>query len=167
LLGRDAFFVDQKGYECEIIAAALDPEVTHIAYVETRAKKKWWSSIVDIAIKVHLRGTDGTDRSIDIESYNPFFGCDVRFFRWYDQSVLLIYQEKHDTYACTFSDNNWPPLFIKIEDRWLIKDSILYYLGYKEESVRRLTVPYLHGMESLPAPLAEQQGSLPPDPWAK
>jgi hypothetical protein len=167
LLGRESFFVDRRGYECEIIAAAIQPKLGHVAYVESRAKKKWWSSVVDIAIKIHLRDTDGTDRSIDIQSYNPFFGCDVRFFDWYDDVSLLIYREKHDTYACRFGITEWPPRFVEIEDRWLIRESVLAYIGYKQEMVRRLRIPDLVGLEPLDMSEAEGLGLLPPDPYAK
>jgi hypothetical protein len=50
LLGRDAFLVDESGYECEIIAAAVHPDEKRIVYVESRAKEI--GDFVDIAIKI-------------------------------------------------------------------------------------------------------------------
>jgi hypothetical protein len=167
VLGREPFFVDRKGYECEIIAAAMNHELGHVAYVESRAKKKWWSSVVDISIKIHLCDTDGTNRSVDIKSYNPFFGCDVRFFQWYGDTCVLIYREKHDTYACRFGIDDWPPSFTEIEDRWLIKDSVLAYIGYKEEVVRRMTIPDLDRLGQIALSDAAEQGLRPPDLYAE
>lgn len=100
--------------------------------------------------------------SVDIESYNPFFGCDVRLLEWIDGAAVLIYREKHSTYACQFGDV-WPPKFAKIEDRWIKKDGILGCIGYGEERVRRLTFPGLNDIEPISMGEAERVGLLPPD----
>jgi len=164
LMGRQSFFVDDQGYECEIIGAAINPAGS-VAYVESRAKEagvdQFNQKHIDISIKVHL--DDGNHRSIDIESYNPYFGCDVRLFEWISESFILIYREKHKTYACRFGDL-WPPLFVAIEDRWLLQDSVLLYIRYKENKVRRRTIPELTEIESITADEADQQGILPPEP---
>src|SRR6185503_8315058 len=71
-LGRPAFLVDAEGYECEIIDATQATSGA-IAYVESRAKEV--GNGVDVSIRIHLiAGSDRHD-SVDIESYNPFFGC--------------------------------------------------------------------------------------------
>lgn len=167
VLGREQFFVDRKGYECELIAAAVNHELRQVAYVESRAKKKWWSSVVNVSIKLHLHDMNGTDRSTDIKSYNPFFGCDVRFFQWYGLTCVLIYREKHDTYVCRFGADEWPPSFIEIEDRWLIKGSVLAYSGYKEKIVHRMTIPELDRLNHISLSDAMEQGLHPPDPYAE
>src|SRR4051812_39462729 len=81
LLGRPVFLVDADGYECEIIGAAAHAD-GDIAYVESRSKDV--SSHVDISIRIHLVRKSNRHDSADIESYNPYFGCDVRFFEWID-----------------------------------------------------------------------------------
>jgi hypothetical protein len=159
-LGRPAFLVDAEGYECEIIDAAQSSSGA-IAYVESRAKELS-SGIVDVSIRIHL--VNGSDRhdSVDIESYNPFFGCDVRLLEWIDRAAILIYREKHSTYACRFGDV-WPPKFVKIEDRWIAKDGILGCIGYREKHVRRLTCPGLDALEPISVGEARRVGLLPPD----
>ncbi len=95
ILERDPFYVDRRGYECELIAAAVQSPSNRMVYVESRAKKRWWSSMVDITIKIHYVDSNGKSASIDIESYNPFFGCDVGMIEWINDDVaLLIYTEK-------------------------------------------------------------------------
>lgn len=165
ILEREPFFVDKRGYECDLIAAAIHSPTNRVAYVQSRAKKRWWSSLVDISIKIHLRAPSGRDSSVDIKSYNPFFGCDVGFFAWLDDTAILVYTEKHDTYACAFGPK-WPPQFVEIEDRWIINDGVLGYIGYKENLVKRLSVPSLKQLEPLSISEAEQMGILPPDPYA-
>lgn len=167
LLGREPFYVDQHGFECELLDAAIDAATNRIAYVESRAKEnlRKGSSTVDISIKIHLRDVDGNDKSTDIKSYNPFFGCDVGFFEWVDDTAILIYTEKHDTYVCAFG-SKWPPRFVEIEERWIINDRMLGYIGYKQDTVQRLSIPDLVPQESLTTTDAEQQGLLPVDPYA-
>ena len=165
ILGREPFFVDKRGYECELIGAAVHPSTDRVAYVESRSKKRWWSSMADISIKIHLRNSDDSERAVDIKSYNPFFGCDIGFFQWVDDTALLIYAEKHNTYICAIGAR-WPPQFVEIEDRWIINDGTLGYIGYKQESVKRLSIPDLTPLDSLTTADAEAMGLLPADPYA-
>ena len=162
-LGRPVQFISDDGYQCELISAAVDSETNSIAYVESRARNA--GDFVDVTIKTHLRDPSGNEHSCDIESYNPYFGCDVVFLRWIGDAAILIYNEKHDTYVCRLA-MVWPPSFIEIEDRWMINDSILSYIGYKEKHVRRMTFPQLEEMESLSLADAERDGCLPSDPYA-
>lgn len=157
VLDRPVAFVDPDGFECEIIGAATSAW-GDIAYVESRAKDVGFNRYgfnqrqIDVSIRVHLLEAAGGHRSADIESYNPFFGCDVRFFEWIGPTAVLIYREKHSTIACGFGEA-WPPRFVKIEDDWVIHGDVLGYVRYKEEVVRRLSFPELDVLE--PIPLAE------------
>ena len=165
LLGRDPFFEDDTGFECEIIAAAVHPNGKRIVYVESRAKEG--AQFVDIAIKIHYVDGDGHDRAVDIESYNPFFGCDVGLIEWFnDEVALLVYREKHWTFVYRIGDK-WPPKFKKIEDRWQIKDTVLSYMEYKKDNVHRLSMPSLDTLLEISTTEADSLGQLPPDPYAR
>lgn len=165
LLGRPVTYVDMDGFECEIIGAAIQ-NLGEIAYVESRAKDVGHNvhaenqREIDIKIRVHLVRVSGHHESIDIESYNPFFGCDVRFLEWVGPTAVLIYREKHWTFTCRFGDV-WPPRFAKIEDRWIISGSVLAYTGYKEEIVRRLSFPELAELAPLTLEEAKRAGLIP------
>ena len=135
LLDRELRYTDDEGYECEIFSAAVGPNM-QIAYVESRAKDV--GRYIDISIRVHLAKPEGSEESIDIESYNPYFGCDVGLFEWAGDIAVLIYREKHRTYACRFG-NAWPPMFVEIEHRWVVRDNQLGYLGYQDLAVSRLS----------------------------
>jgi hypothetical protein len=164
LLQREPFFNDDVGFECEIIAAAVHPDEKRIVYVESRAKEG--NQFVDITIKIHYVDADGQDNAIDIESYNPFFGCDVGLIEWFnDQVAIMVYREKHWTFVYRVGDT-WPPGFAKIEDRWQIKDDVLSYMAYKADTVRRLTIPSLTSLSGITLAEAESIGQLPPDPYA-
>lgn len=167
LLGRDPCYVDRYGYKCELIAAAVQSPSNRVVYVESRAKKPWWSSMVDITIKIHYVDANGKSTSVDIESYNPFFGCDVGMIEWINDNVaLLIYTEKHWTFVYRIGDT-WPPQFAKIDERWSIKDDVLSFMAYNADVVQRLQIPSLKPLGSVPISEADADGSLPPDPYAR
>ncbi len=123
MLDRAPYMTDSHGYECDILAAAMHPADNRFAYIQQRSKN---GRVVDITIKIHLVDTEFQDRSVEIESYNPFFGCNVRFFQWHGDTAILIYREKHRAYAVRFG-SLWPPEFRGITDRWIIHESTLAY----------------------------------------
>mgnify|MGYP003326358416 CR=1 FL=1 len=164
LLERKPFFTDDAGYECEIIAATVHRDGKRIVYVESRAKEL--KPYVDISIKIHYVDGNGRNAAIDIESYNPFFGCDVGLIEWFnDQVAILVYREKHWTFVYRIGDR-WPPEFAKIEDRWQIKDNVLSYMAYKGDAVQQLMIPSLKSMPAIKLADAELLGQIPPDPYA-
>jgi len=161
-LNREPFFVDNEGYERELIAAAVHPDGIRIVYVESRARE--CGQFVDIKITINYVDSNGGTSSIDIESYNPFFGCDVGFLRWVNDNVaVLIYTEKHWTFAYRIGDR-WPPEFVKIEEIWKIKDDVLSYMAYKADVVKRIRIPSLEKMADISVMEAERDGTLPREP---
>lgn len=158
ILNIPAQYVDAQGYEHEIIAAALDSAHGELAYVSSRAKEK--GSFVDVEILIHLRDAAGGERAWPIQTYNPYFGCDVRYFRWMDRSALLIYREKHRTYACRIS-SEYGVAFLNIEDDWIIKGNTLAFREWKATSVDRVSLPDLQSLGSLPLDEAQAEGLLP------
>jgi len=169
-LGRERFYVDDSNYECELIGAC-ENLAGDIAYVESRtgdgghSEHGFGQRFIDVSIKIHLKRKSGETESVDIESYNPFFGCDVRLFEPDGTSFVLIYREKHWTFAYRFGDA-WPPKFVKIEDRWIINNNVLAFVGYKEKHVRRVSFPRLDELPQISISEAKSNGELPPDPFA-
>lgn len=142
ILQRPSSYCDRSGYQTDLLGAAIHPQGNRVAYVQSRMKKRWWSAMWSVSIKVHLWTASGADRSVDIKSYNPFFGCDIEHFEWMDDNVLLVYSEKHNTYACTFG-NTWPPRFVQIAPSWTIENNVLIYRDIDNGILGRLTLPNL------------------------
>ncbi len=114
-LNRDPYITDRGGYDCDILAAAMHPTGSKFTYVEQRSKPG--PNGVDVAITIHCV-TDDIDRSADIKSYNPFFGCNVRYMQWHGDSVVLVYREKRHTYVSTF----WTFLATSLSTDWRSMD---------------------------------------------
>jgi hypothetical protein len=119
---------------------------------------------VDINFHIHVRDADGTELAWPIESYNPYFGCDVGFIRWMNQSLVVIYREKHRTYVCSAAPGK-APVFRIVADDWVISGGILAYWDWKETSVSRLTLPALMPLEPLSEDEARAQSVLPSKYW--
>jgi hypothetical protein len=162
ILGIKSHEVDSEGYECELVGASVEGGSGAIAYVRSRAKEL--STHVDIEFRVHLRSSQGSDDSWSIETYNPYFGCDVRFFRWMGESAILIYCEKHDTYVCRVAAGA-SALFVKIKDDWIIDQGILAYWGWKATSVSRMSLPDLHRLGPMSEDEARAAALLPSKHW--
>lgn len=122
-------------------------------------------NFVDVAIKIHFVDGNGRDQSVDIESYNPFFGCDVALIEWFDEQIaILIYREKHSTFIYRIGDK-WPPANAKIEDRWQISGNVLLFREYQAEFVRRLLLPKLTPISTITIDEAKALHQMPPDPY--
>jgi uncharacterized protein (TIGR02996 family) len=144
-LGRHVEFVDADGYERAIVAAAEHFHRQALAYVELEQRQ--YGDYLDIYFHLRIHTRPDRQAAWKIASYNPFFGCDVRFLEWFGETVLFIYREKHHTYICRFGID-FPAKFKIIEDRWVLDGSQLGHRGYRATSVQRLTIP---GLDELPS----------------
>jgi hypothetical protein len=135
ILGRDLRSIDSKGYQVEIIAGVPHPSRQEVAFVESRAKEFPRTNFVHIKFRLILSGPKYPEVSWTIESYNPYFGCNVRFLDWFEDWALFIYREKHRTYICAFG-RKYPfyrfwkkhtAVWKKIGDLWTISGDRLGY----------------------------------------
>lgn len=156
-LRRDPYITDPDGFDYDILAAAMHPDGSQLTYIEQQSKPGQRG--VDVTIKIHHVAEDGKHRSEDIKSYNPFFGCHVRYFQWHGDSVVLIYREKHHTYATTYG-RNWPPCFRAIGDRWIVNGESLAHINDNGQ-IEQLAVPELAGVGWLSDSQAKEVGLYP------
>jgi uncharacterized protein (TIGR02996 family) len=161
-LGRQVRYIDEQGYERDMVAAATSGATGTMAYVESRSR--WSGNVQDISYHLRLRDSAGREAAWEVESYNPYFGCNVGFLDCYGDVVLLIYREKHDTYVCRFGLDS-PAEFRAIEDDWVLDGPELGYWGYKETTVRRLAVPALVALPPLSEWEAARWELLPAKFW--
>jgi len=161
MLATPARFTDADGYEIEVIGAAVSAE-GGIVYVRSRAKQL--ESRVDVEFRVHLRDAHGADESWCLETYNPFFGCEVRFLAWFGGSAVLIYREKHHTYACQITPGSLPR-FVRTADDWVVRGDTLAFWEWKETRVRRMSLPDLRPLRPMTEEEASAAGLRPAKRW--
>jgi hypothetical protein len=165
ILGRPRLTIDSRGYKCWLLGAACDVKQGRLCYVESKEKKRWWTRMVDISIKIHLVNDSGLQHSIDIKSYNPYFGCVIEFFRWIADTAFLIYREKHRTYVVRIN-SEWPPKFQQIDHRWIINGDILSFGGHNGVFVSELSLPSFEILPNISISEAKRLGRLPTDTGA-
>lgn len=150
LLGRPVRYLDMYGFQREVVAAAEAADGCPLAYVESQARRDRGGG-VEVAFHLLVRDPDGSVRGTELQTYNPFFGCEVGYLEWCGEVVVLIYREKHRTYACRLGPMP-PAAFVPIADDWEVRDGTVLHRAAGEPVVRRLALP---GLDELPPAPAE------------
>jgi hypothetical protein len=119
---------------------------------------------LDITFHLHIRDTANQRMAWEVESYNPFFGCDVRFLEWFGNTALIIYREKRRTYACRFG-LSFPAKFVEIGDYWLMDGPQLTYWDRETTQIFRFAVPSLTPLPPMAEETAECWGLVPNKSW--
>lgn len=161
-LGRPVKYVDADGWEQEVIAATTFNSAGELAYVSCASRDQ--GDLVAVSFEFRVRDANGREISSEIESYNPYFGCDVHFMEWRERSAVLVYREKHDTYAAACTSEG-PARYVKIADYWVVNGDVLGYWRYKDTEVRRLRLPDLVECPSVSESEAKSLGVCPSKQW--
>ena len=115
-------FVDDEDYEWTIQSLTADEQEKRFAWVEWRFKQgRGEHEYHDYYLKA--RQATGEYWRWEIETYNPYFGCDVKLLKWLKDAMLLVYEEKHYTYAARINGEGINR--IKISSEWKIEDGFL------------------------------------------
>jgi hypothetical protein len=161
LLNCPVRYVDANGYTHEITAGAVNPILRAVAAVHCKSKTLENNYVdIEFRLKAQVDGRGVTDWLV--ETYNPYFGCDVRYMAWHDRSVVMIYREKHHTYACSHSDSGMRQL-VQLTDEWLVTANQIICRSEEPNLVDRFALPDLNRLPPMSADEARQAGMLPPD----
>lgn len=157
-LGRSREWAAEDGYTHAIVGGAVAGE--RVAWVEkVEEDDGGW---VDVDYFLHMRSGEKV-REWKVDTYNPYFGCDVGHLRWWDGAVVLVYREKHRTIACRLGPDGSPQLRA-IGHGWTVLNEVLICDSRARGLVERIELPALRPMAPLPAALAERSmvmGSCP------
>jgi hypothetical protein len=160
-LDRPNRFIDEDGYEREITAGAVHPETDGIAWVEYRCKERANGHVdVEFRLKAQVEGRPAIDWNV--KTYNPFFGCRVGYMAWHDDRVVVIYREKHHTYACSLCPSGAREL-VQIADEWAVVGDQISFRSDEPGFVECLALPELRPLPRISSSEARRTGLLPPD----
>ena len=138
LLGIPENWTDSDGYEHEIEGAALTNENRKIAWIESRRKMLDGFEDVTYRLKARVGGEQFLDWEVD--TYNPFFGCDVGYMHWWGDRIVVVYREKHHMMLCSI-DVSAEPLLLALSDDWRVVDDVVYYESEERGLVEALSLP--------------------------
>jgi hypothetical protein len=131
-LGRPARFKDAAGYEREIVGACVGADGARLAWIEARSK--WLANVMDVDFVLHATDRGRETITWTVETYNPFFGCEVGWMGWMGDDVVALYREKHKTLVAVVRAGATPRLF-EIEDDWTLTGDAVYYDSRDEEGL--------------------------------
>lgn len=92
-LGRPRQWLADDGFEHTIVGGAVDGP--RVAWVERRCRDDGGWVDVEFCLRVRIAGA--LVRVWCVETYNPYFGCEVGLVRIGAEAVTLVYGEKHRT----------------------------------------------------------------------
>lgn len=152
-LGRPRRWVADDGYEHEIVGGAVDG--ARVAWVERRCQDDGGYEDVDYFLRV----ADGGDlaRAWTVDTYNPYFGCDVHELSFWTDRVVVIYTEKHCTIAAALALSGGVTMQ-EIASRWRISgEHLLWESGAARGLIERARLPDLARCVPLPRGLVDAQ----------
>jgi hypothetical protein len=154
-LDRPACWTAADGHEHAIVGAAVDGG--RVAWVEKRAHTTagGWE---DVDYFLYLCAGDELLREWTVETYNPYFGCEVGHLRWWGDEVVMIYGEKHRTIACALGPSG-PPRMRVLSYSWQVLGAVALYASEARGLVERASLPGFERRAPLPCAVAAERMS--------
>lgn len=148
----DISWQDDAGTEYYIQLANIDYTENKLAWLQSNEKDEY-------LLRVFENDTVFNWKPI---TYNAYFGCFCNLIEWYNNHLIFIYKEKHDTYICSISQQQ-VNTFNFNGSRLERKLNTIFFQEYEDESkvVRRMLIPALEEIESIPEASAKNEGVLP------
>ena len=139
-LERAREWVDADRRAHAIVGGAVDGD--RIAWVERSELDAagGWEDI-DYTLRVTVDGAPVLEWIVD--TYNPYFGCDVGHLRFAGEGVVLVYREKHIT-VVAFVEFSGAVKMRALGDRWcIVGDQLLWHSETSRGLIERLHLPDL------------------------
>lgn len=134
-------YTDDEGYQWQITSSRVDENSRRVAWVEWRERESGRFTYDNYYLKA--RDEAGTLRMWEIETYNPYFGCSVEFLGWIEDAVVIIYEDKHDSYvACLERDG--ATRRVEISNEWEVIGKVLVYRHRAQNKRVELKLPSLN-----------------------
>lgn len=154
-LGMEREWLTEDDYIHAIVGGALEGE--RVAWVEKVEKDDGGWVDVDYFLRMRVGATQVREWTVD--TYNPYFGCEVGHLRWWDDSVVIVYREKHRTIVCRLGPEGAPQLRA-VGYAWTVLNEVLLCESRASGLVERIHLPALRPMTPLPAALADRSMAM-------
>ncbi|MCP3136082.1 hypothetical protein [Pyxidicoccus xibeiensis] len=138
------------GTSREVLGGAVDAAAGRVAWVEQLTGEPQ-GGYVPVSIDLHFAWGGQHRGRVEVPTYNPYFGCDVRFMRWYGGTLVVIYREKHRTLAMRLEPPSQALTLAVLEDRWAIDDDTVYFVSQDPGLLEARLLPSLELALPLPA----------------
>lgn len=150
-LGWPRQWLAVDGHEHTIIAGAVDAR--RVVWVERRFRGDPTWDDVEYTLWVAVDGA--LTLAWTVETYNPYFGCEVGFLRLGADEVVVVYREKHRTIVASLALAGGATMRA-LADRWrVVGDELLWESRVSRGLVERVRLPDLAWGLPLPGGLCD------------
>lgn len=139
----------------EVLGGAVAVETGRVGWIEQQTDPPQDGYV---PVRIELRVAQGGQPlgAMEVPTYNPFFGCDVRHMRWYGEALILIYREKHRMILARMEPPYTGLTMARIHDRFIVDGDAVYFVSDHAELLEGLLLPSL--APALPLPPAGPLG---------
>ncbi|WP_186403778.1 hypothetical protein [[Actinomadura] parvosata] len=135
----------------EILAETIDRQDGHVGWVEQVAGSPAHGHI-PVNITINVAGGGLPHLRVDLPTYNPFFGCNVKEMRFFDETLVIVYREKHHTIACSLDLPSGEQRLSTVGAQCVLAGALLCHLSWRGDRVDLLALPDLMPCLPLPVP---------------
>ncbi|MGR6924505.1 hypothetical protein ACU635_60515 [[Actinomadura] parvosata] len=154
----------------ELLAGTIDRQDGRVGWVEQVTGSPAHGH-VPVNITIHVAGGDLPHLRVDLLTYNPFFGCNVKEMRFFDKTLVIVYRERHHTIACSLDLSSGEQRLSTVGARCVLAGALLCHLSWRGDRVDLLALPDLTPCLALPVPpigagrSASIDANAGPDGW--
>jgi hypothetical protein len=106
----------------------------------------------EVALHVAGRGLD--HRRIPLRHYNPWFGTDVRLVRFFGDTLVVVYEEKHKTLLLRVALSSAELRYVQLDTTDSAAGDVVTWAPWREDLVRHMRLPEAAHTVPLPVPPA-------------
>ncbi|WP_447635123.1 putative collagen-binding domain-containing protein [Flavobacterium microcysteis] len=124
-------------------------------------KIAWFQSNEDDSVELFRVFENNTFFDFVPKTQHPGHGCDIYLVEWFDDSLIVIYHEKHNVVMSSIKDKNITT-FEFYGDELIRRNDLLYFKEYNQkDAVRVLKIPEIIELESISREEAVKKDLLP------
>lgn len=124
-------------------------------------KIAWFQSDEDDSMELFRVFENNTFFDFEPKTQHPGHGCDIYLIEWFEDSLIVIYHEKHNVVISSVKDKNITT-FEFYGDQLSRRDNVLYFKEYdQKDTVGILKIPEISELESISLEEAVKNNTLP------
>jgi hypothetical protein len=140
-----------SGEGLQVHGGAVDEKTRRVVWVEERTGTEC-EGYVPVSIVLRIAGGGQQSKVLRVETYNPYFGCQVGLLRWYGDVILMLYREKHLTILTRVDSPYESQKLLAVGSECVEDRDVIYALGREPGLVESVGLPDLRPMLPLTIP---------------
>ncbi|MFC5745077.1 hypothetical protein [Actinomadura rugatobispora] len=149
------------GAGLEVLGGTVDAATGRVAWVEEVTGEPV-RGIVPVDLTINVAGPGLPRVRVDVQTYNPYFGCHVHGMGFFGDALVVLYTEKHDTIAARVDLPSGEQSLAGVGGRCALIGDLVCHVPYGGDRVEILAVPDF--TPCVPLPLGEDLEARLPGP---